>query len=346
MSHANSDSDTLKQAGHHPLHRTQIHIGPRLSTMVIKRLNFDAGYFQSLLAYCIILSYFHCAVHFLGTHWELEVNVGRFILGGIVVSIIVFAFANSGCLTGFLDGGNSDNLGLKVAEASSDASAQAEKLISVFDSVNPHSDTLRAAGGNSDASPVPSDGVSGNNSEIAGSSDTAVKDAYNWMVYYATQTGVDSQSNFIAAAESLKEEWEPRYKSARAEYNKLNEQVEASKNTAEEYFTVQKGLTDQIQDPSLKAQYQASDQMEKAVFTKWAEQADRTVLKAYEIMQDLEDMDVIIAKTNLSAHFATLNLSTQTLPTSMLALHEELDHFRQASQEINATFGFDPAESP
>ncbi len=272
--------------------------------------------------------------------------MGRFILGGVVVAVLVFVFANSGCFTGFLDGGRSDNLGLKVAEASSDASAQAEKLIGVFDSVNPHSDTLNAPSGNTEASPVPSGGASGNNSEIASSSDTAVKDAYNWMVYYASQTGVDSQSNFIAAADSLREEWEPRYKSARAEYNKLNEQVEASKETAEEYFTVQRGLTDQIQDTALKAQYRASDQVEREVFRKWAEQADKTVLKAYEIMQDLEDMDVIIAKTNLSAHFATLNLSTQTLPTSMLALHEELDHFRRASQEINATFGFDPAESP
>ena len=272
--------------------------------------------------------------------------MGRFILGGVVVAVLVFAFANPGFFTGLLGGGEPDNLGLKVAEASSDASDQAEKLISVFDSVNPHSDTLNAPGGNSEATPAPSAGSNGNSPEAANSPDTAVKDAYNWMVYYASQTGVDSQSNFIAAADSLREEWEPRYKSARAEYNKLNEQVEASKETAGEYFNVQRGLTDQIQDPSVKAQYRASDQLEREVFRKWAEQADKTVLKAYEIMQDLEDMDVIIAKTNLSAHFATLNLSTQTLPTSMLALHEELDHFRQASQEINATFGFDPAESP
>ena len=62
-------------------------------------------------------------------------------------------------------------------------------------------------------------------------------------------------------------------------------------------------------------------------------------------MQDFQDMDVIIAKTNLSSHFATLNLSSQSHNTSMNALHEELDHFCQASQEINATFGYDPDES-
>lgn len=272
--------------------------------------------------------------------------MGRFILGGVVVAVIVFAFANSGCSPGLLNVGDSNNLGLKVAEASSNASAQADKLIGVFDSVNPHSTPLNTLGGSNGATPIPSGGTSGNSSESASPSDTAVKDAYNWMVYYASQTGVDSQSNFIAAADSLRKEWEPRYKSARAEYNKLNEQVEASKNTAEEYFTVQRGLTDQLHEPSVKAQYRASDQLEREVFRKWAEQADKTVLVAYEIMLDLEDMDVIIAKTNLSAHFATLNLSTQALPTSMLALHEELDHFRQASQEINATFGFNPAESP
>ena len=272
--------------------------------------------------------------------------MGRIIIIGIIVAAIVFALANPGLLTGLLNRGDSDNLGFKVAEASSNASDQAEKLIKVFDSVNPHSVPVPPPSTGATTTPAPSNGASGSSAEIVSPADTAVKDAYNWMVFYANESGVDSQNKFIEAANTLREEWEPRYKAARLEYNNLNEQVEVSKNTADEYFGVQQGLTEQIQNPSVKAQYRESDRLEREVFRKWAEQADKTVLMAYEIMQDLEDMNVVIAKTNLSAHFATLNLSTQALPTSMLALHEELDHFRQASQEINATFGFSPTESP
>ena len=272
--------------------------------------------------------------------------MGRLIVFGVIAAAVIFALTNPGVITGLLNGGGSDNPGFKVAEASSNASSQAEKLIRVFDSVNPHSVPVNPPQSGAGATTAPTGGSGGNSPESISPADTAVKEAYNWMVYYANQSGVDSQSKFIEAANSLKDEWEPRYKAARFEYNKLNEQVEFSKRTAEEYFGVQKGLTDQIQDATLKAQYRESDLLEREVFDRWTEQADKTVLKAYEIMQDLEDMDVIIAKTNLSAHFATLNLSTQTLPTSMLALHEELDHFRQASQEINATFGFSPPESP
>ena len=272
--------------------------------------------------------------------------MGRVIFIGIIVAAAVFLLTNMG----LLNRGDSDNPGLKVAEATTNASAQAGKLISVFDSVNPHSIPVSPPGATSGAasneSSEPADDANGNIPENASPADTAVKDAYSWMLYYANQSGVDSQHKYIEAASALREEWAPRYKAARAEYNKLNHQVEFSKETANEYFATQKGLTDQIQNPDLKSQLRESDRQEREVYTKWAEQADRTVLMAYKIMQDLEDMDVIIAKTNLSAHFAALNSSAQTLPTSMMALHEELDYFRQASQDINATFGFNPSEAP
>lgn len=267
----------------------------------------------------------------------------RLVLIGIIVAAAVFAITNTGLFS------RSDNPGQKIVEATNDASAQAGNLIRVFDAVNPHSVDVSAPTGASDASNAvasPDRDVSANIPEIASPADTAVKDAYSWMLYYATESGLDSQNKYIEAANNLRKEWEPRYKAARVEYNKLNHQVEFSKKTANEYFAIQKGLTDQVQDSDLKAQLRESDQQERQVYEIWVEQAEKTVLMAYEIMQDLEDMDVIIAKTNLSAHFAALNTSAQTLPTSMMALHEELDYFRKASQDINSTFGINPAETP
>ncbi len=268
--------------------------------------------------------------------------MGRLIVIGVIAAALVFALTN----LGLFNRGDSDNPGFRVAEASSKASAQAGKLIRVFDSVNPHSVPVNPPGPGSDATPNPGGGAGAIIPEIVSPADTAVKDAYNWMVYYANQSAVDSQHKYIEAASALKNEWEPRYNAARQEYNKLNHQVEFSKKTADEYFGIQRGLTDEIQDAEVQSQLRESDRLESDVYDRWAEQADKTVLMAYEIMQDLEDMDVIIAKTNLSAHFAALNSSVQTLPASMTALHEELNYFRQASQDINATFGFNPTESP
>ena len=268
--------------------------------------------------------------------------MGRLIVIGVIAAALVFALTN----LGLFNRGDSDNPGFRVAEASSNASAHAGKLIRVFDSVNPHSVPVNPPGPGSDAAPNPGGGAGAIIPEIVSPADTAVKDAYNWMVYYANQSAVDSQHKYIEAASALKNEWEPRYNAARQEYNKLNHQVEFSKKTADEYFGIQRGLTDEIQDAEVQSQLRESDRLESDVYDRWAEQADKTVLMAYEIMQDLEDMDVIIAKTNLSAHFAALNSSVQTLPASMTALHEELNYFRQASQDINATFGFNPTESP
>lgn len=269
--------------------------------------------------------------------------MGKTIIIGIIVAAAVFALTN----LGIFNRGAADNPGFKVVEATSKASEQAGHLIKVFDSVNPYSVPVPPPGGASpqDASASNSEDTeeTGNINIITSPADTAVKDAYNWMVYYANSSGVDSNHKYIESANVLRDEWTPRYKQARTEYNKLNHRVEFTKNTAEEYFGIQKNLTSQIQDATTKEQMRENDRKEIEAYQIWATQADKTVLKAYELMQDLEDMDIIIAKLNLSAHFAALNSSAQALPASMAELHQELNYFRQASQDINNTFGFNQA---
>ena len=239
--------------------------------------------------------------------------MGRLIVIGVIAAALVFALTN----LGLFNRGNSDNPGFRVAEASSNASAHAGKLIRVFDSVNPHSVPVNPPGPGSDAAPNPAGDVGANIPEIVSPADTAVKDAYNWMVYYANQSAVDSQHKYIEAASALKNEWEPRYNAARQEYNKLNHQVEFSKKTADEYFAIQRGLTDEIQDAEVQSQLRESDRLESDVYDRWAEQADKTVLM--EIMQDLEDMDVIMQK-QICRHTCRTKLECANLPASMTAL--------------------------
>ena len=56
-------------------------------------------------------------------------------------------------------------------------------------------------------------------------------------------------------------------------------------------------------------------------------------------MLDLHDMNVIITKQRLSAHFAALYEDFQEIPPAITLLHEELDRFRQESEKIQQTFG-------
>ena len=81
--------------------------------------------------------------------------MGRLIVIGVIAAALVFALTN----LGLFNRGDSDNPGFRVAEASSNASAQAGKLIRVFDSVNPHSVPVNPPGPGSDAAPNPGGGV-------------------------------------------------------------------------------------------------------------------------------------------------------------------------------------------
>ena len=265
--------------------------------------------------------------------------MARIIVIGVIVTIAVFVITN----LGLFNRGDADNPGQRLVEATTQTNNQAGRLAEVFNSVNPHSevpaDTPTDGSGTTDDDDVEDRGTTAASSPT----DTAVRDAYSWMVYYANQSGVDSQQEYIKAAGLLREEWEPRYRSAREEYNKLQHQVDFTRKSADEYFSVQSDLTARIKDSELKLQMEKIDREERGVYRTWEERADSTVRVAANLMQDLEDMDVVIAKTNLSAHFAALTSSTQTLPANMKALHEELEYFRQATQDIHATFGIGPA---
>ena len=78
---------------------------------------------------------------------------------------------------------------------------------------------------------------------------------------------------------------------------------------------------------------------EREVYLNWRAQAHSTLARARLIKQDLDDLNVLITKLELSANFAALYQDFQELPTSLLTLHAEIDKFREESEMINQTFG-------
>ena len=105
---------------------------------------------------------------------------------------------------------------------------------------------------------------------------------------------------------------------------------------------MQQDLTVQIASPKDRRRAEAVDASEREVYLDWRDQAFKTLGQAKLIMLDLHDMNIIITKQSLSAHFAALYEEFQTIPPAITMLHEELARFREESEKIQQTFGGAP----
>ena len=165
-----------------------------------------------------------------------------------------------------------------------------------------------------------------------------VQQAFILMQKYAEEGDLNNDA-FVAAARQLKDSWEPLFEQSYRDYEEMNIRITLAKETAEEYFSQQSSLTKTINDPAFRSEMVAHDLKEQEIFRNWAVKADDLAAAAYEMMQDMEDVNVFIAKANLSAHFAALQKSTSKLPVSMIHLNEQLDEFRTATHELTQTIG-------
>ena len=169
----------------------------------------------------------------------------------------------------------------------------------------------------------------------------AVKDAIEYLNRLQTEME-PTQTQYIMAVEQLQRAWEPRYARAVDEYKRFAYRIDHADLMANEYFDVQKRLTAQIVNNKDKARAKEIDLREAEVYLDWREQAFRTLGQAQLIMYDLNDMNVIITKQRLSAHFAALYEDFQAIPPAISLLHEELARFREESDRIQKTFGAKP----
>ena len=153
-----------------------------------------------------------------------------------------------------------------------------------------------------------------------------------------------TQTEYIQAVEQLQRAWTPRYKRANDEFKRFARRIDHSDAMAQEYFLVQQNLTVLISSPKDRRRAEAIDGTEREVYLDWRDQAFKTLGQAKLIMLDLHDMNIIITKQSLSAHFAALYEEFQTIPPAITMLHEELARFREESEKIQQTFGAAPVK--
>ena len=175
----------------------------------------------------------------------------------------------------------------------------------------------------------------------AHSSEHAVRDAMEYLNHLQMEMQ-PTQTEYIQAVEQLQRAWSPRYQAAYDEFKRFARKIDHADEMAHEYFLVQRNLTAQIASPKDRQRAEAIDAAEREVYLDWRDQAFRTLGQAKLIMLDLHDMNVIITKQSLSAHFAALYEDFQTIPPAITMLHEELAKFREESDKIQQTFGVVP----
>ena len=170
-------------------------------------------------------------------------------------------------------------------------------------------------------------------------SEHAVADALDYLERLQTELN-PPPNGYVVASNQLRQTWEPRYHKAVGDYKRFAYDIDHANLMAAEYFQRQQQLTQQYNDPAQRYQAETLDHDEYLVYLRWQTQAHATLGQATLVMQELHDLNLTIIKQNLSAHFASLYDQFHALPPSLRQLHAELDKFRQQSEEINHTFGF------
>ena len=171
--------------------------------------------------------------------------------------------------------------------------------------------------------------------------DHAVRDALEYLNQLQLETQ-PTPNEYILAVEQLQRAWNPRYESALHEYKRLAYRIDHADAMAEEYFEKQQNLTSHISNAEDRARAENIDIAEQRIYQDWHNQAFKTLNQASLIMTELRDMNIIITKQNLSAHFAALYEEFQAIPPEITRLHEELSRFREESNRIQETFGVNP----
>ena len=148
-----------------------------------------------------------------------------------------------------------------------------------------------------------------------------------------------SPTEYINAVQQLQRAWAPRYERAVDEYIRFAYRIDHADAMAVKYFKVQENLTTHISNPQDRQRAREIDAAEREVYMDWRDQAFATLTQAKSIMSDLDDMNIIITKQSLSAHFAALYEDFQAIPPAITLLHKELEKFREESNRIQKTFG-------
>ena len=143
---------------------------------------------------------------------------------------------------------------------------------------------------------------------------------------------------YIQAIEALQAEWNPLYRTAMQELERLELYITSAGQSLADYIELQKTLTDQIHDPETRIKEAKDDGAEARAWQEWLITAETTLAKAQEIGKKLEDIDIVITKTALSAQASLLFAELPELPGYLMDLETQMERFHTETGEIRREF--------
>ena len=133
-------------------------------------------------------------------------------------------------------------------------------------------------------------------------------------------------------------EWDTRYQMARHQHQRFAHRVHQADLAADDYFAMQRELTESMPNRERRQHYRLRDAEEKLQYREWQQHAYEILSQSNIIMDELRQMNIEITKQKLSANFAALYRDFEQVPLAITMLHEELDLFRYRSQQLQLRF--------
>ena len=148
------------------------------------------------------------------------------------------------------------------------------------------------------------------------------------------QSHLEDSAWYVVRIEDISGRWEPAYSAAKADIKRFKHRFRTAEDRLSEYFDEQRELTGSVSDSALRAELRLRDSEERRAYTRWTEEGRKLLSRALAIERELDDMDVVIRKQQLTVSMLSEYSRASSIPRSAQSLHRALGEFRLQSDEL------------
>ena len=148
------------------------------------------------------------------------------------------------------------------------------------------------------------------------------------------QPQLEDNAWYVVRIEDISGRWEPAYSAAKADIERFEHRFRTAEDRLSEYFDEQRELTVSVSDSALRSELRRRDSEEQRAYTRWTEEGRKLLNRALAIERELDDMDVVIRKQQLTVSMLSEYSSASSIPSSAQSLHRALGEFHLQSDEL------------
>ena len=149
-----------------------------------------------------------------------------------------------------------------------------------------------------------------------------------------SQPHLEDSAWYVVRIEDISGRWGPAYSAAKADIERFKHRFRTAEDRLSEYFDDQRELTDSVSDSTLRSELSRRDSEERRAYTRWTDEGRKLLDRALAIERELDDMDVVIRKQQLTVSMLSEYSRASSIPSSAQSLHTALDEFRLQSDEL------------